>query len=678
MEIQKFWTPEKMEEFRTLRRSMRIAEKNNRLQTENNRMKSFIANEDSSQSEFEESVYEEDEEKQGRKVTPANPLSNEGSNHGSHDLSWDEHLQMIRSEMANTRAYVATMETSRLNDMNTFNSRFASIERLFEATIAKWEEGMEVLKSRIEDIKGIRPEETFPRSDATANHIPFANRTARERTPMTSSNRRVTDRSADFITIDGFEDDFFTTPEERRDDFDRRNSLGGGSIFSAILAPVEPSNTYMISSVTRETYAGVVLKDITLDSVGPFMNHYLNIKRKHPGQSWMIVDFCSEYTKQELTVMADTHDLPGAALGLGGAFALTDKQVLFLILEKLKARSMDDFVTRLQSLRFPDEESGIDYTKQYNYDKLFRAALSFRFLFVMRVQLLGGRAKAEHIPPLHKTGQTLGLLNLFFNAWPAGTGKALFSRHFTPEMRGQTDLKGFFKLFFSKLNVYREVKQGYDDLGSVLSSQQREKESEAGQLRFREDKHYVKREAHSNPPNTEHRQQDDQRQEQRERRVIQTPSYESNKRLWTPSREKGDFKPKSLQHMRGENEDMEHQIPIKGDSGLVPMQREADADYEKLIDPVDEQQGDEVEMMNAMERDKGDNQKGCFFKYMYGECTKQGCTMDHRDEVIRNMWKRKIWDIAKAAKSPGADILIAELQRALRDAQSASNSNTRA
>jgi len=75
-----------------------------------------------------------------------------------------------------------------------------------------------------------------------------------------------------------------------------------------------------------------VLRDITLDSVGPSMNQYLNIERKHPGQAWMIVGSCSEYTKQELTVLADTYELPGVALGLGRAFALTDKQVLLLIL----------------------------------------------------------------------------------------------------------------------------------------------------------------------------------------------------------------------------------------------------------------------------------------------------------------------------------------------------------
>ena len=84
----------------------------------------------------------------------------------------------------------------------------------------------------------------------------------------------------------------------------------------------------------------------------------------------MIVDFCSEYTKQEMTVLADTYELPGAALGLGETFALTDRQVLFLILEKLKARSIADFVTRLQNMRFLEEETDLDYTKQYNYEKL--------------------------------------------------------------------------------------------------------------------------------------------------------------------------------------------------------------------------------------------------------------------------------------------------------------------
>jgi len=85
----------------------------------------------------------------------------------------------------------------------------------------------------------------------------------------------------------------------------------------------------------------------------------------------------------------------------------------------------------------------------------------------MRAQLLGSRAKNDHIPFLHKSGQTLEPQNHFFNAWPAGIGCAYFSRHSTPELRAQTDLRGFLRLFFAKINTYREVKQGYDDLGLV-------------------------------------------------------------------------------------------------------------------------------------------------------------------------------------------------------------------
>jgi len=151
---------------------------------------------------------------------------------------------------------------------------------------------------------------------------------------------------------------------------------------------------------------------------------------------------------------------------------------------------MDNFITMLQGIRFLEEESNLDYTKQYNFEKLFRAALSFRFRFVMRVQLLGSRAKAEHIPPLHKVGQSPGLLNYFFNQWPAGTGKSLFSSHFTPDMQAKIELKGFFKLFFAKINAYRDVMQGYDDFDSELSSQQRERDGETSPVRFIEGKRY--------------------------------------------------------------------------------------------------------------------------------------------------------------------------------------------
>ena len=78
-----------------------------------------------------------------------------------------------------------------------------------------------------------------------------------------------------------------------------------------------------------------------------------------------------------------------------------------------------------------------------------------------------------------------------------------------------------------------------------------------------------------------------------------------------------------------------------------------------------------------MDGERDDRRKGCFWKYMYGECTNKECTMDHRDETIQGMWKKRVWDLAKAVKSPGGDILVAELQRALCDSQAVTNSNTR-
>ena len=542
---------------------------------------------------------------------------------------------------------------------------------------------IEKLKRRVEEVQN--EPSVRPITSDVSNHRPFGAKHTGFQSPATSTaggvgafnSRQAIDVSDDFMGMEEFGEDLFMSPESRRVEYDRRNSLGGGSIFNAILAPVEASNTYMISSVTRESYSHVVLREITLESVGPFMNQYLNIKRKHPGQAWMIVDFCSEYVKQELTVLADTYDLPGAALGLGGAFALTDRQVLFLILEKLKAKSLDDFVTRLQSMRFLEEDSDLDFTKQYNFEKLFRAALSFRFRFVMQVQLLGSRANAEHIPPLHKMGQTPGLLNYFFDKWPAGTGKSLFSRHFTPEMRAQTELKGFLKLFFAKINTYRDVKQGYDDLGSVLSSQQREKFGETVPERHRDERTFLRREGYTNPVATDQRHQEIVRTEQRERKALRPPGYEASKKLWTPERERREFRPRMLNHVRGLEDNTGNRDAMVDEwvQSNVRQDLEEESSEEQVGD--ENLREDNAELLNAMDRANGDAKKGCYYKYMYGECTNKGCTMDHSEELIQGMWKKRVWELAKAAKSPGGDTLVAELQRALRDAQASTNSNTR-
>jgi len=84
----------------------------------------------------------------------------------------------------------------------------------------------------------------------------------------------------------------------------------------------------------------------------------------------------------------------------------------------------------------------------------------------------------------------------------------------------------------------------------------------------------------------------------------------------------------------------------------------------------------EPQAINAMDGERDDRRKGCFWKHMYGECTNKECTLDYRVETIQSMWKKRVWDLAKAVKSPGGDNLVAELQRALRDSQAVTNSNT--
>ena len=104
-------------------------------------------------------------------------------------------------------------------------------------------------------------------------------------------------------------------------------------------------------------------------------------------------------------------------------------------------------------------------------------------------------------------------------------------------------------------------------------------------------------------------------------------------------------------------------------SGAGNMQQELEAEQERWTWFGRAVSGKKAQVMNAMEGDREDKKKGCFWKYMYGECTNKDCTMDHRDETIQSMWKKKVWDLAKAVKSPGCETLVSELQRALRDAQ---------
>jgi hypothetical protein len=245
-------------------------------------------------------------------------------------------------------------------------------------------------------------------------------------------------------------------------------------------------------------------------------------------------------------------------------------------------------------------------------------------------------------------------------------------------MRSQTDLKGFFKLFFATLNAYRDVKQGYDDLGLVLSSQQREKEGNGPQVRFKDERPYVKKETYptqlSQPPMDQHTRED-HRPDVRERKTSRPPGFDPTKRLWIPESERREDRQRGLHYMRGNDEDdgdpesegfnWHHGADQRG------VEQEGDLGLDEHFP------GDEHQMLNAMGNGNAGGKKGCFWKYMYGECTNKDCVMDHRDEVIQGMWKKKVWDLVKAAKTPGGEVLVAELQRALRDAQATTNSNTR-
>jgi hypothetical protein len=216
-------------------------------------------------------------------------------------------------------------------------------------------------------------------------------------------------------------------------------------------------------------------------------------------------------------------------------------------------------------------------------------------------------------------------------------------------MRAQTDLKNFFKLFFSELNSYRDVKQGYDDLGSVLSSQQRERDGEGNPVRQREGQAYAKRDFQQSANSDSQHVQEESGVRSRDRKALRPPGYDTHRRLWTPESERREFRPKVLQHLREADEDSNVSVAMQRD-----MESERDEDLGIERDAISE----EPQAINAMDGERDDRRKGCFWKYMYGECTNKECTMDHRDETIQGMWKKRVWDLAKAVKSPGGDILV--------------------
>jgi len=196
-------------------------------------------------------------------------------------------------------------------------------------------------------------------------------------------------------------------------------------------------------------------------------------------------------------------------------------------------------------------------------------------------------------------------------------------------------------------------------------------------MRFTEGKGYLKREGFKNPGSVEQRQHEEFRPEQIDKRVLRSPGYDTGRRTWTAERERRVLRSKTLNHIHGREEGLGGSELLMDEWEPGNVSDDSEIEHGEGLGFEDSPNLEDEQAVNAIDGDRTDKRKGCFWKYMYGECNNKDCTMDHREETIQGMWKKKVWDLAKAVKSPGSEVLVSELQRALRDTQASSNANTR-
>jgi hypothetical protein len=336
-----------------------------------------------------------------------------------------------------------------------------------------------------------------------------------------------------------------------------------------------------------------------------------------------MIDFVSPKLYSRLTIAAsDLKYVTSKNYGLG-VTNLSDKRLKKCILHMVKAISAEDFIKKIRSIQFPSPETDrSSFTPSaLTFNMLFDRATLFAHKFNRILQMIAERARPEDIPPLYKEGKSLGIIDYFLAAWPNDSGNNLYAKlcinHNT--LRHMKNFTDFTYKFFKVLKPYKKLKEGVDDLDSVLSVKKRNDTDRPAQSNFKYDKakHYTK---------------------------VNNLEEDADLSL-------GDVYTKPLADIEEETN------PIKSNSQREEVQSEFESTQESQIEEEEESQE-----LAAMEVQKGANYP-CWFNYKFGKCTKQGCKLDHSREAMVRFQDTRLQELIKSSYADAESVFIQKAQR---------------
>ena len=415
---------------------------------------------------------------------------------------------------------------------------------------------------------------------------------------------------------------------KKKEDQRRRETIFSKPGATVKSSTSQKSNVLILKSITREHFPNVGFKSLNLEHICIFLDEFDRILERHPDQGLRMIDFVDPKVYSRLTVAASELKYVSAKNYGLGVTNLSDKKLKKCILYLVRAISAEDFIKKIKSIQFPSPE--FDRTSfspsALTFNTLFDRATIFAHKFNRILQMIAKMARAQDIPPLYKEGKTLGIIDYFLAAWPNDSGNNLYSKlsinHNT--LRHMKNFTDFTYKFFKVLRPYKKLKEGVDDLDSVLSVKKRNDNERPSQSSFKYEKGGKKF-------TKVHNVQDDDI---------------SLDEIYT--------KPLS---------DMDEEInPLSTET-----QREEDAsepEEMKLRARTNEEEEESHELA-AVEVQKAANAPNfpCWFNYKHGKCTKQGCKLDHSREAMTKYQDTRLQELIKSSYADSESVFLQKAQR---------------
>ena len=234
----------------------------------------------------------------------------------------------------------------------------------------------------------------------------------------------------------------------------------------------------------------------------------------------------------------------------------------------------------------------------------------------------------------------MGLIDYYLAAWPNDSGNILYSRLsvVTPALRVAKNLEEFTDLFLEKIEPYTRLKQQYDDVNAMLKR--------------RTDKPERPSFGNKNP----------------NAQMERFKKFDRNKPRHILKREQVNMLTERDEPNDEDMEDFDETVVQMSQHELVDEdEEEQEIVFERVGEPehVDEQ--DELEKLNAFNMPKPGAMKegppACWWKFMKGECTKEGCRLDHSDKAMQELRDKRIRELATAKFGPKPTDLMPTFNR---------------